>query len=804
MSMSTATAVTMLDVRAGSGAITLPLTTQIPYRVITIKDAYGAAGLSSITINTQGTDVFENGTSSITLTNAYDTTTLYAGLPGYWYTVGGSRLQGASFNTLSTGVIVNPLRLGTISTQTSIQFPGLRSNYTGTAITEQTTGIGTQELLLYKASSISDQIRLQTTGNIVFEAGASARSFPSTTQLATPTLYIAGSTSNVGVGTATPAATLDVVGTGRFQTVSSLALNVSSINGAAPGGASFTGSTTTLSSAVINVSSLATNTVKTSSLTMYGTLNMTNNPLTNIYSALFAPSYSGINPNLSAGGSYTTYTSGSITYGVHIFTTVGTTTFVPVTSITGLQALIIAGGGSGGFNCAGGGGAGGLVYLTNQTLSSGSYNIVVGGGGVGNAVSGSNTTALGYTANGGGGGGTNNGGAGQSGGCGGGGSASSAIGGSATQTSIAASPYPGFAGGTAGSGYGGAGGGGMGSVGSNGSGNVGGNGGNGLAFSITGTLTTYCGGGGGGTAPTGAIPGIGGSGGGGAGGTMVAGTGTNGSNATNYGSGGGGGSGGASSGSGGSGYQGIVILAYQINQFGGLPYTVGTITGDANSNLSILPVNSLSIVGNTLVSGSLTASTVNTRFISASLIQTSTLSTFSMTATTASITNLSFVNSLTGPYISTQQLFFSSINGQTLGGILASTVRGLGTAGYISSVTIANLVSTANLATLVSTTYLATQLGSTVIGLGSAGYLSTIISSFFTVSTGILTASTITGNNASLNSLSTGFVTLSSVNFLDQATSAVGNVYQKNSLLYFNTLVFAGARTGPGQFLYPQ
>ena len=255
MSMSTATAVTMLDVRAGSGAITLPLTTEIPYRVITIKDAYGAAALSSITINTQGTDVFENGASSITLTNTYDTTTLYAGLPGYWYTIGGSRLQGAAFGTLSTGVITNPLRLGTLSTQTAIQFPGLRSNYNATAITEQTTGTGTQELLLYKASSISDQIRLQTTGNIVFEAGAAARSFPFTTQLATPTLYIAGSTSNVGVGTATPATTLDVAGTGRFQTLSSFALNVSSINGAAPGG-TFNGSTLSLSTGSVYASNV--------------------------------------------------------------------------------------------------------------------------------------------------------------------------------------------------------------------------------------------------------------------------------------------------------------------------------------------------------------------------------------------------------------------------------------------------------------------------------------------------------------------------------------------------------------------
>jgi hypothetical protein len=94
------------------------------------------------------------------------------------------------------------------------------------------------------------------------------------------------------------------------------------------------------------------------------------------------------------------------------------------------------------------------------------------------------------------------------------------------------------------------------------------------------------------------------------------------------------------------------------------------------------------------------------------------------------------------------------ISTPTLNNALTSTVVGLGTAGYLSSIpslggfistaNLANLVSTANLAghvstanlaghvstanlaNLVSTSYLATQLGSTVIGLGTAGYLSSI------------------------------------------------------------------------------
>jgi hypothetical protein len=220
----------MIDTRAGAGAMTLPLTTAMPYRVLTIKDIYGAAALSSITLTTQGADLFETGLSTMTLTDAYENITLYAGQPGYWYTIGGSKLASASIGILSTGVIQNPLQIGTLSSLNSIQFPGLQTSYFNTAIAEQTTGLGTQELLLYKASSITDQIRLQTTGNILFEAGVSGRLWPTNTQAATPTLYIQGSTSNIGIGTATPQARLDVAGTIRTQIISTLTLNVSSIN----------------------------------------------------------------------------------------------------------------------------------------------------------------------------------------------------------------------------------------------------------------------------------------------------------------------------------------------------------------------------------------------------------------------------------------------------------------------------------------------------------------------------------------------------------------------------------------------
>jgi len=140
-------------------------------------------------------------------------------------------------NSLSTkklntqNLYANNVYVGNNSTQSMILFPGIDGNFKGTAIGEQTTGVGTEELLLYKVSTTTDQIRMQTTGNLVFEAGVSARSWPSTQMVATPTLFIQGSTSNVGIGTNAPATTLDVIGTGRFVTVSTLNVNLSTING---------------------------------------------------------------------------------------------------------------------------------------------------------------------------------------------------------------------------------------------------------------------------------------------------------------------------------------------------------------------------------------------------------------------------------------------------------------------------------------------------------------------------------------------------------------------------------------------
>jgi hypothetical protein len=74
-------------------------------------------------------------------------------------------------------------------------------------------------------------VRIQTTGVFRLETGVSSRLWPTNVQAANPALYV-DTNSNVGIGTASPGALLDVVGQARFQVVSTLQLNISSINGA--------------------------------------------------------------------------------------------------------------------------------------------------------------------------------------------------------------------------------------------------------------------------------------------------------------------------------------------------------------------------------------------------------------------------------------------------------------------------------------------------------------------------------------------------------------------------------------------
>jgi len=283
--------------------------------------------------------------------------------------------------------------------------------------------------------------------------------------------------------------------------------------------------------------------------------------------------------NVAATGGNSIYdvdTDGT-TYRVHVFTTVGNSTFT-VTNGGQIEYLIVAGGGGGGASrgggtAGGGGGAGGL--LTGfTTVTPQAYTITVGAGGSPGGINnngvaplaGGNSVSFGLTAIGGGRAGTyalNDGGVGGSGGGG------AYTGGSGGVVFGAGTANQGNAGGNgnAGANQPGGGGGGAGSLGGTATTTISGAGGAGISSNITGIITSYAGGGGGGLYAGGGTASGGGLGGGGDGGGqgvgVLATAGT-----PNSGGGGGGIGGPPDTGLPGAGGSGIVVVRYPIRQKG--------------------------------------------------------------------------------------------------------------------------------------------------------------------------------------------------------------------------------------------
>jgi hypothetical protein len=192
--------------------------------------------------------------------------------------------------------------------------------------------------------------------------------------------------------------------------------------------------------------------------------------------------------------------------------------------------------------------------------------------------------------------------------------------------------------------------------------------------------------------------------------------------------------------------------------------------------------------------------------------------------------------------------------GDVTTGSLASTVAGLGQAGYVSTANLSGLVSTPNLSgllsagsilnvvstanlsglvstpnllNLVSTTYLASQLASTIIGLSNVAVTQIIAGSNISISpSGGIGAVTINGNASGLLSipanlstsafftstidastvrarvLSTGVLTTSSVILFDPlSANALNTVTVASTFLYFNSFIIGGTRVAQPQWV---
>ena len=136
---------------------------------------------------------------------------------------GGGGGGSVSPQTLAALSSMSTVLVGFSSPVNTIRYYGRTGNYDGTVLAEQSTGQTTAELLLFKGSSIGDQVRIQTTGNFVLETGVSQRNFAAASQQSVPRVLV-NSAGNVGINVSSPQYMLDVAGSARFTTLTTGAL----------------------------------------------------------------------------------------------------------------------------------------------------------------------------------------------------------------------------------------------------------------------------------------------------------------------------------------------------------------------------------------------------------------------------------------------------------------------------------------------------------------------------------------------------------------------------------------------------
>jgi len=133
----------------------------------------------------------------------------------------GSNIASAGGLGAAGGSTLSSLLVGSSCNANFIKFWGSIGNYNDAVIAQQSTGGSSAEFLVYKGSSIQDQIRFQTTGSVRFETGVpQPRNYLTANQEATPSLFISTGTA-VGLFTNAPTHTLDVIGSARFTTLMS-------------------------------------------------------------------------------------------------------------------------------------------------------------------------------------------------------------------------------------------------------------------------------------------------------------------------------------------------------------------------------------------------------------------------------------------------------------------------------------------------------------------------------------------------------------------------------------------------------
>lgn len=200
--LSTFAEVGLVDARASAGTLILPSSRDIPGRVITFKDIYGAVGNSTIALLASTGDVFEDGTSYRTLANPYDFITLYAGSTNVWYTIGGTQFNAlrvpimSNSSNLTSSITANTINSAFVNTSFLYPQTGLTFTTTSNLLPPLNAGVNTgasignitsNYLQIFSQSTVTSNLVATSQFSTIF-AGASITPAYSTNRISTLSL----------------------------------------------------------------------------------------------------------------------------------------------------------------------------------------------------------------------------------------------------------------------------------------------------------------------------------------------------------------------------------------------------------------------------------------------------------------------------------------------------------------------------------------------------------------------------------------------------------------------------------------
>ena len=132
MSFSTGTGIALIDSRRNGATLTLPSATDVAGRILYVKDAAGSFGLSSILLSTITGQAFDNGQNTLQMNEAGGYTLLVSDGSNTWNQLGGTRMRetytkNANISTLSVQNTVSSLDTYAtrITTRSTLEFNNL-------------------------------------------------------------------------------------------------------------------------------------------------------------------------------------------------------------------------------------------------------------------------------------------------------------------------------------------------------------------------------------------------------------------------------------------------------------------------------------------------------------------------------------------------------------------------------------------------------------------------------------------------------------------------------------------------------